>query len=1131
MGRDAHRRWEATTLGRDKAGARGSERNVGVPDRSGSVRAIALDPDRYSITDRLGEGGMGEVRRCQDSLLDRSVALKVVRRDADIDDFETRFLREARVQARLAHPGVVPVYDVGRDDNGRVYFTMKRVEGVTVEDVMVALRSGTPLPNAQRYDTRQLLTAFARACLTVDYAHSRGVLHRDLKPANLMLGAYGEVYVLDWGLAKVQDIADDIGEIAMAPARRERETEVGVAMGTPAYMAPEQAWAKPLDPRADVFSLGAILYEILTLDPLLDEHAIRVIRSGQRLQIHPRTGVDELDAIVFRATAFDAQDRFPSARALHDAVEHFLTADEEQRVLQRRAAQHVERAQVLSQDDESRSAALEELGAALALVPEDDGARAHLVHLLRHPPAATPREVRQRRLEHEIARLRQVQAVVASAYFVAWAIAYPVLVYLGGVQNTFRAAVAPAVWLFAALVIGVQYWTKRHESAISWSGIAGAAALAATSLIWGPLFIVPGLAVVLLFGQLLVAQKRQRAHLVVLFGAAVAVPSYLVLRGYWNVYTPVGADQFAIHGSVGVTRIVFYGGLLVAHLAQTLFGARFAARYRDALDQRVLENALFSWQLANLVPRGGSSLMERRIRPTALSIDMSRGPSNDEAFVRESARYQVDGDVPDSHRYTRLAHIGQTRHTEVWRCIDRRLGRPVDMHVAKSQADDVATLAEARATGRLEHPTVAPVYDVGTNAHGRVYYTIKNVGGVPLLKAIEQITNDRAYRRTLAAFQQVCLAIAYAHERGVYHRSLDLSSVVLGGFGEVYVNGWSAKPFESVRERQLDIHALKGILGRIVQLYRAEIPGIDRAKTPRELHDLVEAFLSGTRDAEALFDLANDHLERAKQAAARAFGGVSFDVEAEERVVALREVGRAVRLDPANEEAIRLLFRLITEPPSKAPPAVREEVERLREQRSRGPARTSAVFGGAWLVVYPVIAYLLGVRSMTSIVVIWSAWAVVEAVLLVAVFKGGSKRGIPWPMLATMFAGIVTASLMGPFFYTPIIAAFATMSFVLVVPRGWRTATMFLGSLIVLIPMVLGASGAYSASDVVDNVVLSKSTLSATSHETTLLILTAMHLLGLVFAAEYAARFRDRLDRVEHAYLLRAWQLKKLVRA
>jgi hypothetical protein len=162
--------------------------------------------------------------------------------------------------------------------------------------------------------------------------------------------------------------------------------------------------------------------------------------------------------------------------------------------------------------------------------------------------------------------------------------------------------------------------------------------------------------------------------------------------------------------------------------------------------------------------------------------------------------------------------------------------------------------------------------------------------------------------------------------------------------------------------------------------------------------------------------------------------------------------------------------------------------------------------------------------------VIWSAWALVEAALLYMLWKR-PKGGIPWPMLSTMFAGIVTASLMGPFFFTPIIAAFATMSFVLVVPRGWRTATMFLGSLIVLIPIVLGASGAYSAGDVVDSVVSSSSILRANSHDTTMLILTAVHLLGLIYAAEYAARFRDRLDTVEQAYLLRAWQLKKLVRA
>lgn len=1084
---------------------------------------------------------MGEVRRCQDALLERSVALKVVRRDADIDDFEQRFLREARVQARLAHPGVVPVYDVGRDDNGRVYFTMKRVEGVTMEDVILALRNGQPLPGGARYDQRQLLTAFARACLTVDYAHSRGVLHRDLKPANLMLGAYGEVYVLDWGLAKIKEEAGPFGEaggldpadVNVSPARSIRETEHGVAMGTPAYMSPEQAAAKPLDARADVFSLGAILYEILTLAPLLDERAIRLIRGRQRLQIHPRTGIEELDAIVLRATAFDAKDRFASPRALHDAVEYFLTADEELRVRQRRAAQHVERAQALSYDDSTRENALEELGAALALMPEDEAARAHLVHLLRSPPKLTPHEVTQRRLDHEVASMRKVQTAMAGLYLVSWALAYPILLCFGGVESVVGAIVAPSVWVAGALVIALQYWRQRHASPISWTGIAGAAAIAATSLIWGPHFIVPGLAVVLLFGQLLIAQKRQRAHIVMLFAAAVAVPSYLALSGHWKVYTPAGPDMFAIHGSVGVTRIVFYVGLLTAHLAQTLFGARFAARYRDILDQRVLENALFSWQLANLVPRGhaGSGVLERRMRPTAMSFgDLSVSRVKTDLDERESEHFHADGEVPDRHRYTRLAHVGQTRHTDVWRCIDRRLGRPVDMHVAKSKADDVATLAEARATGRLEHPTVAPVYDVGTNEQGRVFYTVKNVRGLPLARAIQAVTNDRGYRRTLASFQQVCLAIAYAHERGVYHRALTLDAIALGGFGEVYVGGWSAKPFESIRERLVDVHALKVMLGQILELYRAEIPGIERAATPRELHDLIEAFLSGTRDAEALVDIANDHLAHAQAAATHAFGGASVDVEAEARVVALREVGRAVRLDPTNQDAIRLLFRLITESPSKAPPAVREEVERQREQRARGPAKSSAIFGAVWLVIYPVIAYLLGIRSLTSVVLIWSTWALVEVALLNAVFRR-PKSNIPWPMLSAMFAGIVTASLMGPFFFTPIIAAFATMSFVLVVPRGWRTATMFLGSLIVLIPLVLGASGAYSAGDVVDNVILSNSTLAATSHETTLLILTAMHLIALVFAAEYASRFRDRLDTVEQSYGLRAWQLRKLVRA
>ena len=1234
MARDLRER-DNTTLGRATTPSRATAPSLS--DRSGSVRAIALDPDRYAITDVLGEGGMGEVRRCQDSLLDRSVALKVVRPDADIDDFETRFLREARVQARLAHPGVVPVYDVGRDDNGRVYFTMKRVEGVTLEDVILQLRqlrdggsnergnanaanaaiaaNAVNAANAAKatkrlertYDQRQLLTAFARACLTVDYVHSRGVLHRDLKPANLMLGAYGEVYVLDWGLAKLQNATDDggndrqgsfrdsfhdSGDVTIAPIRTERDTEYGVAMGTPAYMAPEQAAARPLDPRADVFSLGAILYEILTLDQLLDDHAIQRIRARQRLQIHPRTGKDELDAIITRATAFDARDRFPSARALHDAVEDFLAADEELRARQRRAAQHVERAKALSQDDASRSAALEELGAALALVPEDNDARAHLVHLLRHPPRKTPHEVVKARIQHEIDRLRRMQTVAAGIYALIWAVAYPAIVLLGGVQHRLFTMLTPAIWVGAALVTAIQYWTNSHRSAVSWSGLAGAAAVASTSLIWGPMFIVPGLAIVVLFGQLLVAQKRQRVHITYLTCAAVAIPSFLAIGGYWNVYQPVSADMFSVHGSVGLTRVVFYAGLLFAHLAQTVFGARFAGRYRDALDERVFESAMSSWQLANLVPRAGrdagggkSSVSERRTRPSLVASDeLSVAlPANDAI----EGEFSVDGDIPDNQRYTRLAHIGQTAHTEIWRCVDRRLGRAIDMHVSKSKQDDVATLAQARASGRLDHPAIAPVYDVGTNEQGRVYYAIKSVRGVSLERAIAKATNNQAYRRTLAAFGQVCLAIAYAHERGVYHRALDPSSIVLGGFGEVYVGGWSAKPFESVRERLLDVRALKHILGQMLDAYRAEIPGIANAANPRQISDLIEAFLAGTRDAEALQLLAAEHLANAHAAAERALGAgalasswsresgahpanahaateralgartpagapywsresgaqppalrgalawggsVGGGAPDEERVIALREVGRAVRLAPGNQDAMRLLVRLLTEPPKKAPPAVLEEVERLREQRARGPARASAVFGAFWLTAFPIVAYLIGVRSPASLLVIWAAWALVEVALLAVLWRRG-KSTVPWPMLATMFAGIVTASLVGPFFLTPIIAAFATMSFVLVVPRGWRTATMFLGSLIVLVPVVLGASGAYSAGDVSGDVIFTRSMLSVTSHQTTMTVLTAIHLLGLVFAAEYASRFRDRLDRVEQAFLMRAWQLKKLVRA
>ncbi len=194
---------------------------------------------RYQERRLLGEGGMGSVLLCADAQIGRHVALKIIRAAPRAGArAERRFLREARVQGQLEHPALVPVYDLGITPDGAVYFTMKRVRGETLEDVLRELR-GDP-----RFTRRKLLAAFARVCLAVDFAHRRGVLHRDLKPANVMLGDFGEVYVLDWWLAKLTDHPD------LEPEPDERvavlvtsETAPGAVLGTPS--ASSRASATP----------------------------------------------------------------------------------------------------------------------------------------------------------------------------------------------------------------------------------------------------------------------------------------------------------------------------------------------------------------------------------------------------------------------------------------------------------------------------------------------------------------------------------------------------------------------------------------------------------------------------------------------------------------------------------------------------------------------------------------------------------------------------------------------------------------------------------------------------------------------------------------------------------------------
>jgi serine/threonine protein kinase len=258
---------------------------------------------------------MGEVHLCDDRRLRCQVALKKLHAAAaaKLED-RARFTREALAQRQLEHPAIVPVHDVGIDDDGSLYFTMRRIRGTTLDEIL-SEQAKESAAFAGEYSRHRLLCAFTKVCLAVDYAHDHGILHCDLKPANIMLGPYGEVYVLDWGLAR--QIGEDADE---SPC------------GTPGFMAPEVIRSGMLDARSDVYSLGSMLYELLTLCPLhggAEPLALMysTLEGGIVLPSirAPWRGIaPELDAICLRATALEPEGRYRTARALHDAVERFL---------------------------------------------------------------------------------------------------------------------------------------------------------------------------------------------------------------------------------------------------------------------------------------------------------------------------------------------------------------------------------------------------------------------------------------------------------------------------------------------------------------------------------------------------------------------------------------------------------------------------------------------------------------------------------------------------------------------------------------------------------------------------------------------------------------------------------------
>jgi eukaryotic-like serine/threonine-protein kinase len=240
----------------------------------GHPTLLAEDRMRYEPVGQLGQGGMGEVIKVQDNDIQRTVAIKRMLPGLDDPALLGRFVEEIRTVGQLEHPGIVPVHDVGIDDDGQYYFVMKYVEGETLETIIDKLRAGDRAYH-DKYTVERRVEIFIGILEAVHYAHERGIIHRDIKPANVMVGPYGEVVLMDWGIAK--RIKDEAGPAWPAlPAtdggddpRRFYRTMEGALMGTPAYMSPEQGAGIDADERSDVYSLCVLLHELLGLEHYL----------------------------------------------------------------------------------------------------------------------------------------------------------------------------------------------------------------------------------------------------------------------------------------------------------------------------------------------------------------------------------------------------------------------------------------------------------------------------------------------------------------------------------------------------------------------------------------------------------------------------------------------------------------------------------------------------------------------------------------------------------------------------------------------------------------------------------------------------------------------------------------------
>lgn len=647
--------------------------DIDAATSGGAVGAFAVRGfvERYQRGEPLGAGGMGVVHAWRDRATGREIAMKTIRGPSE-SMAARRFAREARVQAQLEHPSIVPVYDVGVDPGGALYFTMKRVRGHSLQRV---LQDG----DASGYSLRKLLTVMARVARTIEYAHRRGVVNRDLKPANIMLGEFDEIYVLDWGLAQIRDHGDAPSSPALAVAglpgaaivgpaalasriaaadplvdsSQRPETGAGQVLGTLGYLAPEQLEdAERVDHRSDIYALGAILFEILAGERLHNARTsdgvmistLEVDGASPAQRAPGRDVPPELDALVRAATRRDQSARPGSAAELAAAIDAYLDGDRDlarRRELSAAAAEAAHRALIDARDTSAdgepalRAAAAREAGRALALDPGNARARSALLRVLTEPHRAMPAAAEAAYQAGAVQALR-VSARQASLALLSYAAYVPFVLWMG----VRRPWLLVATMLATVAVIVLTYRHYRRPPArlaLPWSHVVvSVIAFAAGMSLFGPLVLLPSL--VIITGVAYVATfDRSAIACVVPLVAVIFVPLALQLAGVLPPsYDFAGGTLRILPGLTDLPPIPTLLLLVVSHLIVVAGSIIFVWRLRCTHREVERRLAFHAWQLAQLVPSPQPATLARSGEPQ--TQPPSRAPRSSGSETRPGAR-------------------------------------------------------------------------------------------------------------------------------------------------------------------------------------------------------------------------------------------------------------------------------------------------------------------------------------------------------------------------------------------------------------------------------------------------------------------------------------------------------------